>query len=101
MTQLPLYRHSGFQPEQPWFVLNAAQPYSLIASDNPAISHFYGSDVSQSDSMTLAITDGSVDPVFDRAAHCPAARVCGTTLDARGAGMHQNQIGTTSCCERA
>lgn len=90
MTQLPFYRHSGFQPEQPWFVLNAAQHYSLIASDNPAISHFYSFGVAQSASMTLAIPDGCVDIVFDCDAQHPAARVCGTTLEARGADMQHN-----------
>lgn len=41
MSENPLYRHGGrFHPEQPWFVLNAAQHYSVIASENPAISHF-------------------------------------------------------------
>ena len=80
MTQFPLYRHSGFQPEQPWFVLNAARHYSVIASDNPAISHFYSFEVAQNACMTLAIPDGCVDIVFDCDAQRPAARVCGTTL---------------------
>ena len=90
MTQLPLYRHSGFQPEQPWFVLNAARHYSVIASDNPAISHFYSFEVAQNACMTLAIPDGCVDIVFDCDAQRPAARVCGTTLEARGADMQHN-----------
>lgn len=90
MTHFPLYRHSGFQPEQPWFVLNAAQHYSLIASDNPAISHFYSFEVAQHASMTLAIPDGCVDIVFDCDAQHPSARVCGTTLEARGADMQHN-----------
>lgn len=90
MTKLPLYRHSGFQPEQPWFVLNAAQHYSLIASDKPAISHFYSFNVAQHASMTLAIPDGCVDIVFDCDAQHPNARVCGTTLKARGADMQHN-----------
>ncbi|MBK0092649.1 MULTISPECIES: helix-turn-helix domain-containing protein [Erwiniaceae] len=90
MTQFPLYRHSGFQPEQPWFVLNAARHYSVIASDNPAISHFYSFEVAQNACMTLAIPDGCVDIVFDCDAQRPAARVCGTTLEARGADMQHN-----------
>lgn len=90
MTKLLLYRHSGFQPEQPWFVLNAAQHYSMIASENPAISHFYSFDVAQSAGMTLAIPDGCVDIVFDCDPQRPSARVCGTTLEARGADMQHN-----------
>ncbi|SPX45955.1 Uncharacterised protein [Klebsiella pneumoniae] len=39
MSENPLYRHGGrFHPEQPWFVLNAAQHYSVIASENPAFT---------------------------------------------------------------
>lgn len=90
MTSLPLYRHRGFQPEQPWFVMNAAQHYSLIASDNPAISHFYSFKVAHNASMTLAIPDGCVDILFDCHTENPLARVCGTTLEARGADMQHN-----------
>lgn len=90
MTSLPLYRHREFQPEQPWFVLNAAQHYSLIASNNPAISHFYSFDIAQDANVTLAIPDGCVDIVFDCDAQHPCARVCGTTLEARGADMQHN-----------
>ncbi|MEI2264322.1 AraC family transcriptional regulator [Erwinia sp. CGal63] len=78
------------QPEQPWFVLNAAKHYSLIASENPAISHFYSFEVASSAEMTLAIPDGCVDIVFDCDPLNPRARVCGTTLEARGADMLHN-----------
>lgn len=78
------------QPEQPWFVLNAAQHYSLIASANPAISHFYSFEVAPCAEMTLAIPDGCVDIVFDCDPVNPRARVCGTTLEARGAEMLHN-----------
>jgi len=74
-------------PEQPWFVLNAAQHYSMIASENPSISHFYSFDVAPSAQMTLAVPDGCVDIVFDCDPLNPRARVCGTTLEARGANM--------------
>ncbi|ERK11709.1 Transcriptional regulator, AraC family [Pantoea sp. AS-PWVM4] len=91
MSENSLYRHGGsFHPEQPFFVLNAAQHYSVIASENPAISHFYSFDVAQSAGMTLAIPDGCVDIVFDCDALNPKGRVCGTTLEARGADMLHN-----------
>ncbi|MNG55538.1 transcriptional activator FtrA [compost metagenome] len=77
----------AIHPEQPWFVLSAAQHYSLIGSDNPAISHFYSFDVSQSASLTLAVPDGCVDILFDCDAARPIARVCGTTLEARSAEL--------------
>jgi AraC-like DNA-binding protein len=70
--------------------MNAARHYSLITSDNPAISHFYSFEVAQNASMTLAIPDGCVDIVFDCHAEHPQARVCGTTLEARGADMQHN-----------
>lgn len=87
MTPSSAYRHREFRPEQPWFVLNAAGHYSLIPSENPAISHFYCFDVAKEANMTLAIPDGCVDIVFDCDANNPSARVCGTTLEARGADI--------------
>lgn len=90
MTFLPLYRYREFQPEQPWFVMNSAQRYSLTGSENPAISHFYSFDVAPDASMTLAIPDGCVDIVFDCDDQHPRARVCGTTLAARGADLQHN-----------
>lgn len=69
-------------PEQPWFVLNAAQHYSIMASANPAISHFYTFDVSAAADVTMAIPDGCVDIVFDCDTARPTARVCGTPLEA-------------------
>ncbi|MFS2221698.1 helix-turn-helix domain-containing protein [Pantoea sp. B65] len=80
----------AIHPEQPWFVLSAAQHYSLMNSDHPAISHFYSFDVSQSASLTLAVPDGCVDIVFDCDAAQPRARVCGTTLEARSAQLIRN-----------
>lgn len=69
-------------PEQPWFVLSAAQHYSIMASANPAISHFYTFDVSSAADVTMAIPDGCVDIVFDCDTARPTARVCGTPLEA-------------------
>lgn len=71
-------------------MLNAAQHYSLIASDHPAISHFYSFDLAPG-SQTLAIPDGCVDILFDCDTCNPGARVCGTTLEARSANMSQRQ----------
>lgn len=73
----------AFHPEQPWFVLSAEQHYSIMASVNPAISHFYNFDVSPSADVTIVIPDGCVDIVFDCDASRPTARVCGTPLAAR------------------
>ncbi|ARU94411.1 AraC family transcriptional regulator [Tatumella citrea] len=90
------YVRSGcFQPEQPWFVLNAARHYSLLGSANPAISHFYSFDIAPSAEVTLAVPDGCVDIVFDCDALNPCGRVCGTTLEARGADMkhHHHYFG--------
>lgn len=81
---------ADIRPEQPWFVLSAAQHYSLIASENPAISHFYSFEVAQNASLTLAVPDGCVDIVFDCDESHPKARVCGTTLDARSAELISN-----------
>lgn len=86
MSDIYLTRHNAdIRPEQPWFVLNAAQHYSLMGSENAAISHFYSFDVAQSAPQTLAIPDGCIDIVFDCDASRPTARVCGTTLAARSA----------------
>lgn len=79
---------AAFYPEQPWFVLNSADHYSIIPSLNPAISHFYCFNVAESASVTLAIPDGCIDIVFDCDSTHPAGRVCGTTLEARDAEMH-------------
>lgn len=76
------------RPEQPWFVMSAAQQYSLIPSDNPVISHFYRFTVDHDASMTYAVPDGCIDILFDCDPDNPAARVCGTTLEARAADMN-------------
>lgn len=84
-------RHaSAFYPEQPWFIFNAAQHYSLIVSDNPAVSHFYSFDVSDAAPLTLAIPDGCVDILFDCDATQPTARVYGTPLKARSFELIHN-----------
>lgn len=91
MSENSLCRPAGsFLPEQPWFVLNSAPHYSVTASENPAISHFYSFDVAQTAEMTLAVPDGCVDIVFDCDPLNPKGRVCGTTLEARGADMLHN-----------
>lgn len=88
-AMLPLHR-AEIHPEQPWFVLSAAQHYSLIPGNHPAISHFYSFQVAPSASMTLAVPDGCVDIIFDCDAVRPVARVCGTTLEARSAALFCN-----------
>ncbi len=87
---MPSAHESNIRPEQPWFVLNAAQHYSLMASAHPAISHFYSFDLAESAGQTLAIPDGCVDIVFDCDAARPSAKVCGTTLEARSAELVGN-----------
>ncbi|QCR38433.1 helix-turn-helix domain-containing protein [Nissabacter sp. SGAir0207] len=77
----------AIHPEQPWFVLSAAQHYHYAASSHPAISHFYSFTVAESVNAALAIPDGCVDIVIDCDAPRPAARVCGTTLAARSAEL--------------
>ena len=74
--------------EQPWFVLNSSR-YSVMASEHPAISHFYAFDVAQSANL-LAVPDGCVDIVFDCDATRPTARICGTPLAAQAVELHQN-----------
>lgn len=81
------HRPAAIHPEQPWFVLSAAQHYGLIPSLHPAISHFYSFEVAAAAGLTLAIPDGCVDMVFDCDAARPLARVCGTTLTARSAAL--------------
>ncbi|RYC48008.1 helix-turn-helix domain-containing protein [Pectobacterium zantedeschiae] len=91
MSENSLCRPAGiFLPEQPWFVLNSAQHYSVIASENPAISHFYSFDVARTAGMTLAVPDGCVDILFDCDPLNPKGLVCGTTLEARVADMLHN-----------
>ena len=79
----------NIRPEQPWFVLGVARHYSVLASANPAISHFYSFDMAQTSRQTLAIPDGCVDIIFDCDADNPSARVCGTTIEARSADFIQ------------
>lgn len=76
--------------EQPWFVLSAARHYSLMASDDPAISHFYSFDVAQAAKLTLVIPDGCVDVVFDCDVAQPTARVCGTPLETHNIELVRN-----------
>lgn len=87
---MPSVTSAAIQPQQPWFVMSAATQYSLMASSNPAISHFYSFEVAESASLTLAVPDGCVDIVFDCDATRPVARVCGTTLEARSAALNRN-----------
>lgn len=81
------HRGPGIHSDQPWFVLDAATHYDLVASHNPWISHFYSFEADQSRGMTLAIPDGCVDIMFDCDQTDPVARVCGTTLEARRADL--------------
>ncbi|MCC3701613.1 helix-turn-helix domain-containing protein [Rouxiella badensis] len=88
MSDVLTPRHAlTLRPEQPWFVLSAEQHYSVIASEHPAISHFYSFNVAQTASQTMAVPDGCVDILFDCNASSPTGRVCGTTLEARSAEL--------------
>lgn len=88
MSTAVLTRHAdAICPEQPWFVLNAARHYALIASRHPAISHFYSFEVAPEAALTLAIPDGCVDIVFDCDSARPQARACGSTLSVRNAAL--------------
>lgn len=78
---------AGIHSKQPWFVLSAARHFSLYASDNPAISHYYGFEAGASAAQTFAIPDGCVDILFDCNDSRPTARICGTTLAARNAHL--------------
>lgn len=69
--------------EQPWFVFNAAQEYSVHLSADPSISHFYSFQVDDREQVTLAIPDGCVDIIIDCDSDPPHARVCGSPLEFR------------------
>ncbi len=86
-AMLSLHR-ADIYPEQPWFVLSAAQHYSLIPGSHPAISQFYSFEVAPS--ASLAVPDGCVDILFDCDAVQPVARVCGTMLGAHSAELFCN-----------
>lgn len=68
--------------EQPWFVLNSSC-YWVMHGAQSAISHFYALDVDQPANLTYAVPDGCVDILFDCDSRRPAARVCGTPLQAK------------------
>jgi len=80
-------RIASIHSKQPWFVLSAATHYDLVLSDEPAISHFYSFKTKPCSEATFAVPDGCVDILFDLDQTRPSARVCGTTLEARGAGL--------------
>ncbi|WP_021020215.1 helix-turn-helix domain-containing protein [Vibrio gazogenes] len=85
-------RVAGIHAKQPWFVLSAAQDFSLCSSDIAEVSHFYGFEADSSASLTLAIPDGCIDILFDCDATSPTAYVCGTTLEATRANfVHQHR----------
>lgn len=76
---------SGIHSKQPWFVLSAARHFSLFGSDNPSISHFYSFEAGNTAEQTMAIPDGCIDILFDCHESRPAAKVCGTTMQATNA----------------
>ncbi|SJN59742.1 transcriptional activator FtrA [Vibrio ruber DSM 16370] len=85
-------RVAAIHAKQPWFVLSAAQDFSLCSSEIPEVSHFYSFEADQSAALTLAIPDGCIDILFDCDANAPAAYVCGTTLEATRANfVHQHR----------
>ncbi|SBS33175.1 HTH-type transcriptional activator RhaS [Marinomonas spartinae] len=75
------YSISKIKSKQPWFVLCAAEEYSVKVSDIPYVSHFYSFE-SASSEVTNAIPDGCIDILFDCDSSKPKAMVCGTTLGA-------------------
>ncbi len=74
---------------QPWFVLNSSR-YAVAPSAHPALSHFYAFDVAEGADALLAVPDGCVDIIFDCDATAPAARICGTTLQAQPVTLQRN-----------
>ena len=89
-THLPtesVHQLADTLPEQPWFVINSANHYDLIMSDDSTISHFYSFQADLSKGIAFAIPDGCIDIVFDCDQTNPAVRICGTTLEARSANL--------------
>ncbi|BFM50513.1 helix-turn-helix domain-containing protein [Marinomonas sp. THO17] len=75
-------RVSCIHSKQPWFVLSAAQDFSVSPSMRPEISHYYSFEADKSAESAFAIPDGCVDIVFDCDESNPVANVCGTALEA-------------------
>ena len=73
-------QYFGMHSKQPWLVLRAAKEFSIVPSDDPNISHFYGFEAASSSSSTLTIPDGCVDILFDCDETNPSARVYGTPV---------------------
>jgi AraC-like DNA-binding protein len=73
--------------QQPWFILNSAKHYDLAISDDPIVSHCYAFEADLSGGSTFAIPDGCIDILFDCDQTNPEAKVCGSTLEARSAGL--------------
>ena len=83
---------SCIHSKQPWFVLSAAQDFSVCPSSQPEISNYYCFDADKSAETAFAIPDGCVDIVFDCDESNPVARVCGTTLEATNPDfIHQHR----------
>jgi len=68
--------------KQPWLVLSAAREFSIAQSKNPAISHFYTFEASESVEEAIAIPDGCIDVLFDCDSSQPSAEVFGTPMAA-------------------
>ncbi|PPC79250.1 AraC family transcriptional regulator [Pokkaliibacter plantistimulans] len=85
MSSSVVYRVAGIHSKQPWFVMSAAEYFSLFASDDPMISHYYSFEADHTHGMTMAIPDGCVDIVFDCDPSAPNAVVCGTAVEATSA----------------
>ena len=75
-------RVSCIHSKQPWFVLSAAQDFSVSPSLSHEISHYYRFEADKSAETAFAIPDGCVDIVFDCDDSNPVANVCGTALEA-------------------
>lgn len=87
-TDASFYNKSSvIHSEQPWFVLGAAKHYDFAILADSGISHFYTFEADQSDSVTFAIPDGTVDILFDCNPANPSAKICGSTLQANNAQL--------------
>jgi AraC-like DNA-binding protein len=77
---------------QPWFVVCAAKKFSMMASDDSSISHFYSFEVDPSKSLTLAIPDGCIDIFFDCDATNPSAAVYGSLLEVNSVNLSKGHL---------
>lgn len=88
MSHSPLISYlAGIRSKQPWLVMSAADEFSLVGSDHPAISHFYSFEANSSEEQTFVIPDGCIDILFDCNEQKPSAEVFGTPMEAVNVGL--------------